>query len=314
MFLTLVGLVVVVLRAADFEGFIRTIRRAQPAWFVAALALQITTYCNVAMGWRAVLRAAGVSLPFAGLIRIALSKLFADQVLPGAGMGGNIVLVDRLTALGCPRGAAMAALLVSMVGYYAAYALLALIMLLVLALRHKATPVLAVLVLIFLVVALILPGAALWLRSKGSRPLPRRLERIGAIARLVHVIGEAPRDLIGRPGLIAQAALFNGLVFLADAATLGFCLKALGHPVPLSTMFVAVISASIAVTLAPLPLGLGSFEASCTGMLSLLGVPLAVAFAGTLLLRSLTLWLPLIPGLVLFRGFVFSRRGRGRRA
>jgi hypothetical protein len=52
----------------------------------------------------------------------------------------------------------------------------------------------------------------------------------------------------------------------------------------------------------PVPLGLGSFEAGSAGMLSLLGVPLPVALAATLLLRGFTLWLPLLPGLILMRG------------
>jgi Lysylphosphatidylglycerol synthase TM region len=46
-----------------------------------------------------------------------------------------------------------------------------------------------------------------------------------------------------------------------------------------------------------IPLGLGTFEAACTGMLHLLGVPLEAALTGAVLLRGLTFWLPMIPGL-----------------
>ena len=59
--------------------------------------------------------------------------------------------------------------------------------------------------------------------------------------------------------------------------------------------------ASIVVTLGPVPLGLGSFEATSTAMLHHLGVPLAAALAGTMLTRLFTLWLPLLPGLILLR-------------
>jgi uncharacterized membrane protein YbhN (UPF0104 family) len=72
--------------------------------------------------------------------------------------------------------------------------------------------------------------------------------------------------------------------------------------------------ASIVVTLGPLPLGLGSFEATSTATLHLLGVPVEAAFAGTMLLRLLTLWLPLIPGMILMRGALMrSPRRKGRR-
>jgi glycosyltransferase 2 family protein len=51
----------------------------------------------------------------------------------------------------------------------------------------------------------------------------------------------------------------------------------------------------------PIPLGLGTFEAACVGMLSLLGVAIEAALAATLLLRGLTFWLPMVPGLWLAR-------------
>jgi len=57
----------------------------------------------------------------------------------------------------------------------------------------------------------------------------------------------------------------------------------------------------MAATLVPIPLGLGSFETACVGMLTLLGVAIEAALAATLLLRGLTFWLPMIPGLWLAR-------------
>lgn len=63
-----------------------------------------------------------------GLAPLAIAKLFADQIVPSAGIGGNLLLIDRLMAFGMPRAAAVAALLVSMIGYYTACAVLALTM------------------------------------------------------------------------------------------------------------------------------------------------------------------------------------------
>ena len=65
-------------------------------------------------------------------------------------------------------------------------------------------------------------------------------------------------------------------------------------------------------TLSPIPLGLGTFETSCVGMLHLLGVPLEAALAATLLLRGFTVWLPMPPGLWLARRALRAdRRGSG---
>jgi uncharacterized membrane protein YbhN (UPF0104 family) len=48
-------------------------------------------------------------------------------------------------------------------------------------------------------------------------------------------------------------------------------------------------------------MGLGTFEATCVAMLRTLGVPLEAALMATLLLRGFTLWLPMLPGLLLAR-------------
>lgn len=295
------GLIAAMLHFGEVERFVAMLRRARPSWLLAALAFQAATYVAVALGWGTVLRYAGSPRPLGKLLPVALVKLFADQAIPGAGMGGNVVLVDRLMALGVARGAAVAALLVSLVGYYAAYAALAIAMLVVLWLHGHATPLLVGLVTSFLFVALAIPALALWLRARGSAPLPPWLERIGPARKLLGIMSEAPRRLVTNHGLILRVACFNGLVFLADAATLALCLCALGEPMRVGASFIALMMASIVATLGPIPMGLGSFEASSVAMLGMLGVPIEAAVAGTLLLRGLTLWLPLIPGMILMR-------------
>ncbi|MBN8829612.1 MAG: flippase-like domain-containing protein [Sphingomonadales bacterium] len=290
-----------VLHWGELERFARLVREAEPAWMGFAIALQALTYLSVAAGWSAVLAAADAPQPLGKLMRVAIIKLFADQTMPSAGMGGNVVLVDQLHALGAPRSAAVAALLISMVGYYCAYALFAVAMMVLLWLHDQATPLMAGLVTLFLAIAFAIPALALWLRRRGSRPLPRRIERIGLIRELLRTVAQAPAKLMGNRRLLAKVALCNALVFLADAGTLYCCLHVLGQSAAFATAFIALIMASIMMTLSPIPLGLGTFEATSTATLHLLGVPLESAFAATMLLRLLTLWLPMLPGIVLVR-------------
>lgn len=296
--LALIGLM---LHAGEIEGFGRLLSRARPLWLALAILLQVATYASVALGWSLVLRRAGTPRSLTRLMRIAVTKLFADQAMPSAGIGGNVLLVDQLTTLGVPRGTAVAALLVSMIGFYAAYALLAIVMLVMLWLHDKATPLTAGLVTTFMLVALAIPSLALWLRHRGSKPLPKRLERVKLVRGLLDTVALAPRDLIADRGLLLRVGACNAFVFLADGATLWCSLHALGEPAGYGTAFIALIMASIVVTLGPIPLGLGTFEATSTASLSLLGVPVGTAFAATLLLRILILWLPLAPGLVMAR-------------
>ncbi len=72
----------------------------------------------------------------------------------------------------------------------------------------------------------------------------------------------------------------NALIFSGDAGTLFACLRALGTDASFETSFIALIMASIVVTLGPIPLGLGSFEATSTATLRLLGISFEAAFAG----------------------------------
>jgi uncharacterized protein (TIRG00374 family) len=304
------ALVGAVLHWGELRNFAELLRRAEPRWLIVAVALQLVTYASVALGWRAVLlRAEGKLYALRPLFRIALSKLFADQALPTAGMGGNVLLVDQLVALGVMRGTAVAALLISLLGFYASYLVFAVITLFLLWLHGDATPLMVGLVTSFVLVAIAIPALALWLRRRGSKPLPAVVESVRPIRQLLETVAQAPAELIRDRGLFLRVMLLNALVFAADVLTLYTCLRALGTEVSLSTALIAYILAAIAVTLGPIPLGLGSFEVVCTSTLRLLGVPLEAALAGTLLLRVLILWLPLVPGLVLMRTML-RRRGR----
>jgi hypothetical protein len=90
------------------------------------------------------------------------------------------------------------------------------------------------------------------------------------------------------------------LIMLA-AATLWAMLFALGEPAGFAVPFAAFVVATIVATLSLIPLGLGSFELTCAGLLVSLGARLETALTATLLLRGFTVWLPMIPGLLLTR-------------
>lgn len=307
--LAVAALVLVLMNFAELRNFIELLRHMRPGWLVAASLLQLSTYVSVAAGWAVVLRAAGSPRSIRTLVPISVSKLFADQVVPTAGISGNVLLVDQLTASGVPRGHAVSALLVSVVAYYAAFALSAVCVLLLLWLHHQATPLLAVSVYLFLLVAAAIPTTALLLSRRGRKPSTLFM-RAPLLHKAFQLLQDAPAELVRNRTLIARVAFLNLLVFIADAATLQVALLALGEPATFGSAFIAFILASIAVTLAPLPLGLGSFEAVSIGMLRLLGISLEAAIAATLLLRGFTLWLPLILGFFLSRRMMKDRKAR----
>lgn len=305
------ALVAAILHFGELRRFAALVRQAEPLWLLAAAGLQAATYAFVAQGWRLVLRRAGSDPPLGVLVRIAVTKLFADQAVPSGGMSGNILLVDQLIARGVPRGVASAALIVSIVGYYAAFAACALAALALLWLRDEASLALAIVLTVFLVFAAGIPALALWLGRGGGGRVAARVRRIGWLSRLFETIAAAPPVLLRDGALVLRVGLWNLGVFLADAATLWVCFRALGVSAAFWQAFVALVMASIVTTLGPIPMGLGSFEATATGTLHLVGVQAEAAFAATLLLRLFTLWAPLLPGLWLIRRISAPKEPRG---
>jgi uncharacterized membrane protein YbhN (UPF0104 family) len=79
---------------------------------------------------------------------------------------------------------------------------------------------------------------------------------------------------------------------LLDSSTLFVMLIAIGAFVAPSAVFGSFVMASAVSRVVPVPLGLGTFEASLVAMLRVVGVSIEAALTATLLLRGFTLWLP----------------------
>ena len=295
------GIVIAVLHWGDVKMFGKLVTQAKPLWLLLAVALQFATYVGLAAQWWLTLRRGRTPEEGGDLLRLTFAKHFADQVVPTAGVSGNVVLVDRLVSLGVPRGNAVAALLLQVIAYYFSYAAGALWVLVVLWWKDRASLLLTAAVLLFLVVAVSIPALTLWLHRRGQGRLPKWIGGWSKARNFFKLVGEAPRELMRDPQLIAWLTLLNLLVFVADAATMQACLLALGVHALLSAGYTAFMMASIAVILGPVPMGLGSFEAVSVAMMRLFGVPFEAAVSATLLFRGFTLWLPLIPGGFLLR-------------
>jgi len=285
----------------DVKQFASLVAHAEPMWLLAAFVAQLLTYIALAAEWLVVLRACDCQTSFAKLLPLTLTKHFADQMVPTAGMSGNVVVVDRLRQLGVSRKVAVASVILAIISYYASYAIAAVGALFLLWLMSEDSWALVGLIAVFLVVAAGIPSLALWLQKKGQRAIPRWLRNVGPVRELFDMIGEAPAKLIRSGELIAELSILNGITFALDGLTMQFSLFALGVHVPFAAAFVAFIMASIVVTLGPIPMGLGSFEAVSIGTLRLAGVSFEAALSATLLFRGFTLWLPLIPGMIAAR-------------
>ena len=309
--LLIAGVVFAVLHWGDVKKFAALVAHSKPLWLLAVAGAQLLTYMALAVEWELVLRAGKCRAPFGKLLGLTVSKHFADQMVPTAGMSGNVVVVDRLQRIGASRPVALAALIMTIIAYYASYGVASLVALVLLWIHGKTSWVVIGLISASLALSAAVPALALWLQRKGAKAIPRWLRQIRAVCELFEMIKEAPTGLVRNERLIAELTALNGAGFLLDGLTMLFCLFALGVDAPFSAAFSAFILASIVVTLGPIPMGLGSFEAVSIAMLRANGVPFEAAFSATLLFRGYTLWVPLIPGMFAARRQLKSKKKKG---
>jgi uncharacterized protein (TIRG00374 family) len=300
--LLLAGLVVAVLHLGELERFGELLAHANPLWLLAGGVLQAATYACAGGVWYLALDRAGSHRPLAVMIPLSLAKLFTDQAVPLGGISGTILVFHGLSRRGIPARLAMAALLVGLVSYYGAYLLAVVAAIIVLAVRYTVNAAVIVAAALFSLIAVGIPSfVLLFVRRAGTR-FDKYLARIPGAKSLLSMIADAPSDLLQDPTLVGATALLQLAVFLLDAATLAVVLAAIGSDsTDLFGVFASFMLASVAATIGPTPLGLGTFESVCVATLTLVGVRLEAALTATLLLRGLTFWLPMLPGLWIAR-------------
>ena len=300
--LALIALGFVLLQFGELKRLSALLRGLHPAWIALGGLTQLGTYAAAASIWYVVLRRAAHRRHLAGLFLLGVAKLFMDQALPSGGISGSVLVVAALRRRGVSSHIATAALLIGLLSFYLAFLSAAGASLIILALDHALNSGIVLVVIAFLFIALALVFAIVWLRR---RPRGSRFEswlRYLPMGRpFWNAIRDAPSKLLKDiPLLLSTTALQISIIAL-DSVTLWLMLLALRTEASFAVAFASFALASIIADVAPIPLGLGSFEAALVSLLTLSGTGLEAAFAATILLRGLTFWAPMLPGLWLAR-------------
>jgi len=265
---------------------------------------------------RTVLTALGISTTVRRALLLYASAAFANNVTPFGQAGGEPVsalLISRSTGVEYERGLAAIASVDSL--NFVPSIALALLGLAYYAARFTVGDRLLVVIAVVVGLAIAVPvGAFLAWRSRErvkatvtrvATPMLQRLSRhipgVPSIER-VHVrerIGSF-YQAIGRVATdrrqLATAMAFSALGWLFLVVTLWLTLSTLGHPVPLTIVFIVVPVGTIA-SVAPLPGGAGGVEAATVLLLvPTTGVSAATAGAAAILYRGSTYWLPTVLG------------------
>jgi uncharacterized protein (TIRG00374 family) len=95
-----------------------------------------------------------------------------------------------------------------------------------------------------------------------------------------------------------------------DAATVWVLIRSLGAYAQPGAAYASFMFSSLLRSIGLVPGGLGTFEAMSVFSLKLAGVSVTAALAATFLFRGLSFWLPMLPGLWLYRGRYVRRRRR----
>ncbi len=297
----LAGLVVFIMHFGAIEVFVARLRGANPLWLAAALGCQLATYISAAAVWFRVLKRAGPPPRFRSLLRLAFVELFANQAVPTGGLSGSLMVVRGLMRRGIASAIAVTALFIAALSYYAAYFMVGLLAIVLLWHSGDLNAAWRALFIAFAIVVTALGTAIFWLSRSRDDLIPDAIQHWRPFAQLARMLSQVRLDMLRDPQLFFETVTLQSGIFLLDAATLWCTGRAVGLNVDVGSTFMSFILASVVATLSPIPLGLGSFEGTCTGLLHLMGGGLEASLAATLILRGLTLWLPMLPGLVMIR-------------
>jgi uncharacterized protein (TIRG00374 family) len=297
----LAAVVGVVARAGEIERFIELARRVEPAWLASCLALQSATYMCEAAAWKIVLRRLGYPFTVRRLLPLSVAKLFSDQAVPSAGLSGNAFFLAALRRRGVATTPALSCVLAETAAHFAAYASMTAAALLLPAMhggvrRWLVAPAAAVVAL-----QAAIPLALWYLKRHGRLPGAGLLERHPRLRARTATLRHAAQGLPSEPATFLRLVALHAGIILLDAASLWTVLRALGVHAAFGPVCASFVAASVVMSLSPVPLGLGTFEATCVAMLGGAGIGLEAALTATILLRGTTTWLPMLPGLWLIR-------------
>jgi uncharacterized membrane protein YbhN (UPF0104 family) len=296
--LLVVGVGILIARAAGFAEVRDTIEAADSSWFVVCLAAQVAALGGYAAVFREAFRwGGGVEAGFGLSAQVMLASIGATRVVAAGGAGA------LAAAYWCFRRASFSTheALVRVLGFntlfYVVFAVGAWLAALLAALAVSEDVPLG-LSGAWLVVIPACAAAATWVTQPGrvdrlATPKGSFLRRgfAYAIAGTAWVREVLPHDA-GRRSLMASALYWGGNVVCLWAA-----LESVGEPLRLPALVLAFATGH-AATLLPLPLGgVGGVDAAMTYSLTLVGVPLASALVAVAVYRLFAFWAPTLPAL-----------------
>ena len=294
-----IGLSVLISKAAGFSNVVDVLRHADISWMAACFALQVVSWAGyVVVMWGVVEMDHGIRLRPWHAVRLWLLSLGGTRIVSPGGVGGMATTYWALCHAGMRRRNAMRRVFAIGILVFAVFGLLALGASVAAAVIGPDAP--TAMTLPWIIGVPLIGVWGVWFGMPGraervSEPRGKGLFSRGLAAAASGVI--VTRGVLLRPRAHAVPLLGTLAYWGFDVLSLWAAMRAVGADVPLLGVAMGYAVGYVAL-LFPLPTGgYGAIDAATTFALTTLNLPLAQTFAGVVVWRAFSFWLPTIPAL-----------------
>lgn len=300
--LLVIAIYVTGLAFVGMDDALEAVRQASILPLAGAILLQVAVVVLWGKVYGASATAVNGSVGTRDALRVSMPAFTLSHALPGGGLTGNAVAVQRLTALGLSGPSATAAVALAATISFAMIAALGSAGI-VTAFLAGDLPALALVIALPALAALLALVATvvalLHSPSAGDRA-------IGLLGKLHHRLRDrvdewrdSLRDVTEHPPTTTQLGRIGGWAlgkWVADIASLALVFVALGTTPRISALLVGFGVTQLATAIPVTPGGVGFVESGLVGAFLTLGYPVALATSVVVVYRVIETWLPALAG------------------
>lgn len=308
--LSVLGLAVVIffgIRFARQQELQQLLVTANPWWLTAAVVFKLLTPFGTAAVYQHSLKVLGHKIRLLSLWLVAQVGIFMTVAFPAGPVAMSALLLRVFRRRGVPEGITTLAVAMDTLTYLTAFFGLMVVGLGYL-LTHGGLQVRQITEVSLVSFGLILGGMYLWGLQRDRADLTRKLVgvqqwlarmlhqkwSVAAVERFIDELYRGKALIAERPHEFGRLLSYQVAVLVMDVLTMYCAFRALGSDPHLSVVVLSYALASFFGSIAPLPGGGGSFEATLVLSATRLGVPVEVALGATVIYRVLTFWLPML--------------------
>jgi uncharacterized protein (TIRG00374 family) len=314
----LLGTLFIFTRIAEVEAIAQTLQRGDWRFLLLALVVEAAWMVNIAASFRSVYQLLGLQEALDKLFIQSSAASFLNIVAPSGGMGGIAVFISEARRRNNSTArVTVAGLLFVMFEYASFFCILILGLFVLFQRKHLSSVELAASGIMGAIGAGM--AALVYLGQRAPKTLRSALAFLAGLvngpARLLarrdlfpqarvrafaHEVSEGLLALRSRPGDLFSPFVLALSSKLLLILVLYLMFMAFHEPFTLGTLVAGYSISYLFVVVSPTPAGIGFVEGALTLALNSLGIPLGAATVIALAYRGVTVWFPLLVGMLAF--------------